>query len=313
MTRLGLTPRDETGLMDRADRGVPRWRPDVHRDAMLVLGLLVGLACAVGGILKPVDAVAYWDAGTSTKLYPYLASEVGKGYLFYPPPVAQVSALLQPLGWSVFITALMVATFGAMWYCARQWSLPLLVIGLPYFLGATGPIAEIAATFLAYALLGNLQWILAALTIVALRHPATWSVLALTKVTIAIGWCWHVLRGEWRAAAVGVAAAVLILAVSVVLSPQTWVEYLSFAARNVSGADPPMPLFVVPLWLRLGTAIPLLIWGARTDRPWVVPVAGGWSLVGLYGFGFLPFWVAGWRLFRSPEVGPRIEDRSRAP
>jgi hypothetical protein len=267
---------------------------------MLLIGLAVGMACAVGGFFNPVDAVAYWDAGTSAKLYPESWNEVVKGYLFYPPPVAQVSTLLQPLGWSMFIVGLMIATFGAFWYCAREWSLPLLVIGIPYVLGVPGPVAEVGGTFLGYALLGNLQWILAALVVVALRHPSVWSVLLVTKVTSAIGWWWHVLRGEWRAAAVGAAATFALVAFSVALSPAMWADYLGFAARNFSGADAPMQMFLIPLWARLATGIPLLVWGARTDRPWVVPVVCGWSLVGLYGFGFLPFWVAGARL-RSPQ------------
>ena len=269
-----------------------RVRFDIHRDAMLLLGLVVGVGCAIGGFFNPVDAIAYWDAGTSTKLYPESWSEIAKGYLFYPPPVAQVSALLQPLGWPLFIVALMVATFGAFWYCAREWSLPLIALGIPWALGVPGPVAEVGGTFLGYALLGNLQWILAALVIVSLRHPAVWSLLLVTKVTTAIGWWWHVLRGEWRAAAVGVLVTLAVVAVSVAVSPAVWVDYLGFAARNFTAADAPMQTFPIPLWVRLATGIPLLVWGARTNRPWTVPVVCGWSLVGLWGFGFLPFWVA---------------------
>jgi hypothetical protein len=273
------------------------WAPDVHRDAMLVIGLVVGLACAIGGVFNPVDAVVYWDAGSSTKLYPESWNEIVRGYLFYPPPVAQASTLLQPLGWPLFSIALMVGTFAAFWYCAREWSLPLLVIGIPHLVGlTTGPASEVGGTFLGYALLGNLQWILAALTVVALRHPSIWSVLLVTKVTTAIGWWWHVLRGEWRAAAVGALATLAVVVVSVALAPALWADYLGFAARNFTAADAPMQTFAVPLWARLATGIPLLVWGARTDRPWVLPVVCGWSLVGLYGFGFLPFWVAAWRV-----------------
>jgi hypothetical protein len=40
----------------------------------------------------------------------------------------------------------------------------------------------------------------------------------------------------------------------------------------------------------------VLAWGARTNRPWTLPVAVGWSIPALYGLGFLPFWVAGWKV-----------------
>ncbi len=65
-------------------------------------------------------------------------------------------------------------------------------------------------------------------------------------------------------------------------------------------ADPPMEAFFIPFGVRLATAIPLLVWGARTNRPWTVPVACGWSLPALYGLGFLPFWVAATRLVERP-------------
>ena len=281
------------------------WRRDLHRDAMLVIGLGIGLAFAAKGFAKPVDAVAYWEAGTSGDLYPELWAEVGQGYLFYPPPVAQFSALLQPIGWPVFIVLITVMNFGAMWFCARSWSLPMLALGLPWFAGF-GP--QEPATFLSYVLIGNLQWTLAAITIMALRHPSLWSIELLTKVTASIGWWWHVLRGEWRSAATGAMASVILFAVSFAFAPDLWIEFVGFVARNFTAVDPAIQNFPVPLGIRLATGAPLLVWGARTNRPWVVPVAVGWSLPALYGLGFLPFWVAGWRLAREPgtiTVAPR--------
>ena len=287
-----------------------RWAPDLNRDVMLLLGVLCGLGQAAGILPSPVDASAYWLAGTSTNLYPTAWAEVAPGYLFYPPPVAQISTLLQPIGWGAFISILTTAIFASIWYCAGRWSLPLLAIGLPYLVWGVGPTE--ARTFIGYALLGNLQWILAALAVVAIRHPALWAIQLVTKVTTAVGWWWHVFRGEWRAAAIGAAASVGVVAVSVVLAPQMWFDFMAFALRNGSMADPPIAMFPVPLGVRLATAVPLLAWGARTNRAWTVPVAVGWSLPALYGLGFLPFWVAGWRVRRSTSP-TRIEaSRSRA-
>lgn len=286
-------------ILDQARRLARiRWKPDVHRDAMLLIGVMVGVAHAFGGFAAPVDAVSYWEAGSSTNLYPETWAEAGgAGYIFYPPPLAQVSTLLQPLGWPIFIVLLMSATFGAFWYCAREWSLPLVAIGIPYFLGV-GP--ELAGTFLGYALLGNIQWLLAALSIVALRHPAIWAVHLVSKITAAIGWWWFVLRGEWRAAAVGALASVIVIGVSFALAPAMWFDFIGMASRNAGMADPPMPLFAVPFGVRIATAIPVLIWGARTDRPWTVPAVVGWSLPAIYGYGFLPFFVAAARLYLDP-------------
>ena len=285
------------------------WQPELARDAMLLLGIIVGVAQAGGWFALPVDAMGYWQSGSARELYPRVWSDVVTGNMLYPPPVAQISALLQPIGWPAFIVIVTTATFAGFWYCARQWSFPLMLIGIPWFFGI-GP--EEPAKFLAYALIGNLQWMLAALTILAFRYPALWSLELVTKVTTAFGWWWYVIRGEWRKAAIGAAATVLVIAVSFALSPQWWFDYLGFAVRNFTAADPPIPTFPIPLGVRLATAVPLLIWGARTNRPWTVPVVCGWSLVGLYSFGFLPFWVAAWRLRAagSADRGPRSK---RAP
>jgi hypothetical protein len=276
-----------------------RWQRDLSRDSMLLLGILVGIAQAMGWFAAPVDGLAYWEAGTSTRLYPEFWSESRTGYLFYPPPVAQVSALLQPMGWPAFIVCLTILTFMAFWYCAGRWSLLLVSIGVPWLFGI-GP--EEPAKFLAYALIGNLQWILAALTVLAIRHPSLWAVELVTKVTTGIGWWWHVLRGEWRAAATGAVATVIIVGISAALSPSLWSDYLGFALRNHSASDPPLLMFPIPLGLRLASAATLLIWGARTDRAWTVPVACGWSLVGMWGFAFLPFFVAAWRVRQDAAV-----------
>jgi hypothetical protein len=269
------------------------WQPDISREAMLLIGILVGLAQAGGWFAAPIDAVMYWKAGTSTDLYPESWSVITSGQLPYPPVIAQVSTVLQPIGWPAFVLLLTTATFVAFWFCARQWSLPLVLVGMPWLfgIGPDGP-----ARMLTYALTGNVQWILAALTVLALRHPALWSIELVTKVTCAAGWWWHVLRGEWRAAATGAAVSLAIVALCFALAPALWTDYLGFAVRNFTAADPPIPTFPIPLGVRLATAVPLLIWGARTNRPWTVPMVCGWSLVGLYGFGFLPFWVAAWRV-----------------
>ncbi len=266
---------------------------DFSQSAMMLIGILVGISQVGGWFAPPVDATMYWNAGTSAHLYPESWSVVSSGQLLYPPPIAQISTLLQPIGYSAFVVSLTEATFFAFWFCARRWSLPLIVLGLPWLLGI-GP--QEPATFLTYALNGNLQWILAALTVVAVRHSAAWAVVLVTKVTSAAGWWWHVLRGEWGAAAIGAAATVLVVGVSVAFAPGLWFEYLDFAGRNFTAANPPIPTFAIPLGVRLATGVPLLIWGARTNRPWTVPAVCGWSLVGLYGFGFLPFFVAAWRV-----------------
>jgi hypothetical protein len=94
-------------------------RPDLSRDVMLLLGLGVGIAIAMGAFANPVDATSYWLAGMSTNLYPADWSAVAVGYLFYPPSIAQLSRLIQPIGWQIFIVLWMLLVFASFWFCAR--------------------------------------------------------------------------------------------------------------------------------------------------------------------------------------------------
>jgi hypothetical protein len=266
---------------------------------MLLIGVIVGIAYAAGGVAKPVDATYYWDAGTSTALYPVDWSQFHEGHLFYPPPVAQLSTVLQPLGWPVFVTVLMVAIFGAFWFCARGWSLPLVCIGIPYYLGI-GP--EALSTLLGYALVGNVQWILAALSVVAVRHPTVYPALALTKVTTAIGWLWPLARGEWRAAAIGAFATIGVASISFIAAPELWFDFVAFAGRNITMANPPLPTFPIPYGVRIVIAIGLVLWSARRGHRWCVPIAAGLALPVIWGIGFLPFVVAATRLVERPKL-----------
>lgn len=276
--------------------------PDLSRDVMLLIGFLVGVVHALGGVITPIDAVFYWRAGTSTELYPADWSAFHVGHLFYPPPLTQLSTLLQPIGWPVFVTALTTATFGAFWFCARKWSLPLVCIGIPHFLDI-GP--EAPATFLSYALLGNIQWILAALTVVAMRQPGLYPLLILTKVTSGIGLLWPLFKRDRSAICVGVLATICVTLVSFVAAPGLWLDFLGFVGRNALMADPPLPIFPIPFGMRLAGAVVLIAWGSRSNHPWTVPIAAGMSLPVVWGLGFLPFFVAATRLVDIEHIRER--------
>lgn len=273
--------------------GATLWHPDLSRDAMLLIGFLAGIGQVAGLVSPPVDSLVYWAAGTSTLLYPEHWSQVSNGLLFYPPPVAQLSTLLQPIGWAAFNVIWNVLIFGCFWYCAGRWSLPLVAVGLLPVIGVPVPVV---GTFLGYALLGNMQWLLAALVIIALRHPSAWAAQVVTKTGPAVGGLWHVFRGEWRAVFMAAGATALVVAISFAFAPRMWADWIGFVGRNYTFADPPVPLFPVPFGVRILSAAALVAWGARTDRRWAVPIAAGWALPALYGFGFLPFWIGARRL-----------------
>lgn len=73
--------------------------------------------------------------------------------------------------------------------------------------------------------------------------------------------------------------------------PGAWGDFLRFALGNYATASP-VPVVPVPLFVRLPMAVALLWWGARTDRPWTVPVAAGRAALALYEWSFLPLWLS---------------------
>jgi hypothetical protein len=107
--------------------------------------------------------------------------------------------------------------------------------------------------------------------VLGFRHPWTWAFVLLTKVTPGIGLIWFALRREWRPLLVVTLVTGGLVLVSVALAPGLWLEWLGTLVGNRAVAT--TNSLPVPLVVRLPLAILLVAWGARTDRPWTVPVA----------------------------------------
>jgi hypothetical protein len=86
-----------------------------------------------------------------------------------------------------------------------------------------------------------------------------------------------------------------------------WLDWMDYLLANTSAA-PGGAWVPVPLWVRVPMAAALVIWGARTDRIWTVPVATTIALPMLWFTGFAVL-VA---LVRLPRVGSPV-DASHAP
>ena len=90
-------------------------------------------------------------------------------------------------------------------------------------------------------------------------------------MTPALGLLWFVVRREWRALVeVGVVTAAIV-AVSLLIAPQLWRQWIdllvsSTGSSTVSGSVP------VPLLLRLPVAAVVIIWAALGDRRWALPI-----------------------------------------
>ena len=226
------------------------------RDGLVVAGLgylvyrFLVIAPADGHV--GFDAFAYWALDPAA---PYTRPNSVLGAFLYPPPMVRLFQPAALLEWAQFWfawTALLVGT--AVWLGGRR---ALLVLAFP-------PVA----LELYY---GNVNLLIAAAIALGFRYPAAWAFVLLTKATPGIGLLWFAVRREWRSLGIALGVTAAVVAVSFVFDSRLWFEWFEALGRD-AGADLGGPL-ASPLWLRLPIAAAVVIWGARTDRPWTVPVA----------------------------------------
>ena len=228
------------------------------RDGFFILAaVFVGLRLAgVQPWDRSIDAYAYWST-RSGDLYP--AANVGVlGAYLYSPAFAQLISPLTALPWNLFL---------GIW----------TTINIAAYRILAGPRALLWLLFLPFALdivTGNVHLLFALAIVVGFSYPAAWVLILLTKVTPGIGLVWFAVRREWRALAVALGATAAITAVSWVLAPAAWSEWLRSLAANQGGPESTPGWYLpVPLALRLVGAAVLVAWGGLTDRRWTVPVA----------------------------------------
>jgi Glycosyltransferase family 87 len=261
------------------------WR--AFRDGLAVAGLvylayrflvIAPQAGTVGG-----DAYAYWALDPAR---PYSQPNAEIGAFLYPPPTVRAFDLADVLSWPAFWllwTAILVGT--AIWLGGRR---ALLVFAFP-------PVA----LELYY---GNVNLLIAAAIALGFRYPWTWAFVLLTKVTPGIGLLWFAVRREWRSLAIALGVTAAIVGVSLVLDGSLWADWTAAMTRD-AGVSLGWPL-AIPLWLRLPPAAAVVVWGARTDRPWTIPVAAtiAMPVVWLAALSVLAAIVA----VQRPELRPRL-------
>jgi hypothetical protein len=231
--------------------------------AFLVWLVIVMLAQPVGRSWgSGLEAFCYWASHLSA---PYANSDWTKpGAYVYSPAFLQLVSPLTALPWGLFMAA---------------WTAIMLVA--VRFL--TGPrLFAIGALLAVFELFGgNISLLLAAAMVVGFRWPAAWAFVILTKVTPGIGLLWFVVRREWRQLGIALGATAAVVAVSFVLMPGAWFEWVQVLIR-VAGREGTWAAVPVPFIVRLPFAIAIVVWGARTDRRWTVPVAGMVALPALW-------------------------------
>jgi hypothetical protein len=203
-----------------------------------------------------LDMHTYWATGAGIS---YAASNpyVIGAYL-YAPAFAQVIGPLTAIPWPWFAalwTAAIAATY--IWLVGR-WAFPLLFTG--------------AVALELY--LGQIDIFIAAAVVVGFRYPAVWAFPLLTKVAPGIGLLWFVVRREWRNLAIAITATVAIAGVSAVVAPQLWHDWYDLLRRSITDKQVVEGAYVgIPIWLRIPIAVAVIVWGARTNRHWTVPIS----------------------------------------
>jgi hypothetical protein len=212
------------------------------------------------------DARCYWQA---TLADPYVHSDWNDPIAYvYSPAFLQLVSPLTALPWMAFMAAWTALLLAAVRFLTGP---RLLLAGLVFPFTAM----EIAG--------GNVSLLLAAAIVLGFRWPWTWSIVLLTKITPGIGLLWFAVRREWRALAIALGATALIVAVSYLVAPRQWHDWVDVVMRNLaSGKSGTWASLPIPLWIRGPIAVAVVVWGARTDRPWTVPVASMLALPALW-------------------------------
>ncbi len=209
------------------------------------------------------DARCYWVPGFDA---PYALSEWTAPIAYvYSPAFLQLLAPLKVLAWEPFLAIWTVLLLLAVRFLSgpRLFALAL-VVAVPEVIG------------------GNIHLLIAVAIVIGFRYPAAWSLILLTKVTPGIGLLWFAVRREWRSLAIAFGATAAIVAVSLAIDPRAWLEWFGVIGSSVGKTSGTWAAVPVPLWLRLPTAVAVVVWGARTDRRWVVPVAAMLALPALW-------------------------------
>jgi hypothetical protein len=242
------------------------------------------------------DARCYYQATLSD---PYLHSNWTDPIAYvYSPAFLQLVSPLTALPWQAFMAG---------------WT-ALLLLAIRFLTGPRLLAAGLVFPFAAMEVAGgNVSLLLAVAIVVGFRWPAAWSLVLLTKITPGIGLLWFAVRREWRSLAIALGATALIAVLSFAILPDAWRTWVDVVLRNVAaGKGGTWASVPIPLWIRLPVAVVVVVWGARTDRRWAVPVASMLALPALW-YGGISMLLAVIPLLRGTDAdAKRGSPESRA-
>lgn len=225
---------------------------------VLMAVLLVVLVTALAEPFEPGsfgpghDARAYWAAPLDD---PYVPGSVGKesAYLYSPAFLVALSPL-RALPWPVFLGLWTAGLLAVLFWLTRPLLfLPLLLLSLPEIWG------------------GNISLLLAAAIVVGFSRPVAWAFPLLTKVVPGAGTVWFLVRREWLNFGLAVAATLAIIVVTALIAPGLWADWFRLLTSSTGSSTVPGSV-PIPLLARLPLAIAVIVYAARRDQRWLLPV-----------------------------------------
>jgi hypothetical protein len=285
----------------------PEWDwPRLARHGFL-LGAGVYVALVAAGVMAWGTDAPIWWAARAPDPYAHAEYVAGVPGFFYSPAFAQALAPFQWLPEPVFVAGWTALLFAALYAMTGRYAIAALLfppVALDIWTGNVHVLFALVAVFglgraspgIASGCHPHIAMAQPSLSSVAMfappgrseqgnpvpppvtnriaasLAPALWAFPLLTKVTPGIGLVWFAVRKEWPQLAVGVGVTAAIVGVSFLLTPGAWFEWVGLLSSNV-GADVTYPHVPIPMLYRLPFALLLIVWGARTDRRWTVPVA----------------------------------------
>jgi hypothetical protein len=253
---IGIVARSHVAGASATLRFRSAWRRDPLRDGYILAASAWTTAIALGLVAGGTDARQFFDHRWPD---PYAVTDYASiSGFYYSPPVALLFAPLTAFGFQLFAAMLTGLGFVAL----------LGILGRYAVLGLFFPPVwwDLSA--------GNVNTVIGFICVAGLSRPGLWAIPLLTKVTPGIGVLWFAARSEWRRLALAVGVTTALCAASLVVAPALWSEWIASLAGNGTGYTGPGYFTIpVPLMPRLIASALIVVWGARTDRRWTVPIA----------------------------------------
>jgi len=229
------------------------------RDGLIISGWLATAFTLVvvtyAGRSLGYDAFSYWSIDFADLYGRTVGNNFTLGAFRYAPPIAYLFGPLGALPWWLFLLVWEALMLAIVFWLGGRWA--LVALALP-------PVAlELYH--------GNVHLLMAGAIALGFRFPWTWAFVILTKVTPGIGLLWFAVRREWRSLSIALGATALVSIVAAIAAPHYWAEWINSLLVNLN--EPQFYSVPPPALIRVPLASLIVIWGARTDRPWTVPVA----------------------------------------